>query len=1421
MFVVLRRPASVCLALLLIAGPAAAEREPTTPAGKLKRARELAASVDELLNQAPPAFDKAEAAAASVLDFRRNAGLKPPHAELGAGYLLLARVHERRAGGRPRLDHLDPTLAVLERAVGALDAKNPAHLRLLAQAHQARGRVLRTAWRDEEAWQAFAAAVPLLARDPDIVQAGLQEALEMALEAFDRAPATTIARSARRALAPHARALAARVPGPQPQLLLGACLAGSRVDKAETTTALRRAEAQHLNAGDKRRGGWTAMRLARHHWHCGDLKTCRAVYEKARATLLAPGEEFPSSAYASGIEQWAWSTKWWFADLDQGKKPDWLLRDDLPRLLVLEGRVAEAWWALKAEFFLDLVATRTESARAGPPRALAEALQLEGIVRATLGDLEGAVRPIGEAARIWTLDRKDMLGRSRVLLDLAILEHLRGRAHEAATALTEAAVGLEAHHGLVHAETVSALALLAVVRVRSGDIAGGNALADRLITELRANEALRAWLAERRNVNYAGDLARAGFYLCNSLGRRADAAFLVQHFDPRAETIFSQGMLSPIRQLRDEGRYAELVERLRHPNYHLLSHDVQGGATQLIDDVPRFLGTLSAIRRSEALLDIGCYEEAFAASLDAGDGLSAMLPNEYLWAPFLAADLRASTLLARVLLERGLAQEALAVGRRAHRLQALIPRWLHLHTSDIETIWSEVQAARSVPTWRRAELRRWEALSAARGTEVLARALEATAAPDEALAMFDEAIAHVRTHLGPAHIRLGELLHARAGAAFRLGRIAEARGDAEAALAIVRTVLGEQHPAVADVLLSLADLDLAEHEHARAREGFEAVQAIADQALEPMHMHHVRARSGRALTLAGEGRTNEALAPMRDALERVVRRVREAGVGATQPQRLALLAATHWIVANWLEVTRKAGVDGYAEVLRIRGLAGRMRSADERAWRLGPEKTRADHEKLRSLQRRLARLSRLFGGTSWQRLSWRREVATLQAACDRLTRRMTQASSAYRKERKAREATAKRLTDRLHKSEALVDVVEAGGRYVAWILTKSSPTLRLELGTSGPIEQRIEAFRDVILDNRSTEAEVRVEGERARALVWAPIAAALPEGTTTVFLVPGGDYAALPLAAVAGATPGSVVAEEVLLAYLSTPHDLLRRPNPGKKGKGFLTVGDVDYNEAERAVKGRPVARTGRRLVGLQHGLMGSPAQPLPSSGAEAAWVRKALKAAKRVPGNGLHLAGAQATESNVRAAVPGKAVIHLATHAVVREGANARLHVPHGDRYRLQPGLEIHAHRFDPLLMSGVLLSGVNLRVTEGEDDGLLTALEATHLDLDSAQLVVLSACDSAQGMQQAAEGTMGLVRGFQLAGARTVVGSLWKVGDEPTDAFMRDFYARWGASGSVSAAQALRAASLAMRRGELGKAGREACNWAAFVAYGPLRRN
>ncbi|TAL70270.1 MAG: tetratricopeptide repeat protein [Bacteroidetes bacterium] len=152
--------------------------------------------------------------------------------------------------------------------------------------------------------------------------------------------------------------------------------------------------------------------------------------------------------------------------------------------------------------------------------------------------------------------------------------------------------------------------------------------------------------------------------------------------------------------------------------------------------------------------------------------------------------------------------------------------------------------------------------------------------------------------------------------------------------------------------------------------------------------------------------------------------------------------------------------------------------------------------------------------------------------------------------------------------------------------------------------------------------------------------------------------------------------------------------------------------------------------------------------------------------------------------------VLHIATHGVFLPDITAELANIFG--FESKRLLE------NPLLRSGLffagasnIITGKNTELSE-EDNGILTSYEAMDLDLDHTELVVLSACETGLGEIKNGEGVYGLQRAFQTAGAKTVLMSLWSVGDESTNELMTMFYNNWVTG--MSKREAFRTAQLAI---------------------------
>jgi CHAT domain-containing protein/Tfp pilus assembly protein PilF len=290
-----------------------------------------------------------------------------------------------------------------------------------------------------------------------------------------------------------------------------------------------------------------------------------------------------------------------------------------------------------------------------------------------------------------------------------------------------------------------------------------------------------------------------------------------------------------------------------------------------------------------------------------------------------------------------------------------------------------------------------------------------------------------------------------------------------------------------------------------------------------------------------------------------------------------------------------------------------------------------------------------------------------------------------------------------------------------------------------------------------------------------------------VVICPDGPLHTLPWGAlVRPAGPGRkeqwlVEWKPVHVVVSATVYSEVRRGRPADGSARWPTTlvafGDADYSSASP-----PPAAPDAQAFPARQRERGWSLAPLPASRHEVERIRQIFAGSG---GEVRAYVGAEATEDKVRAVGRGVRYLHLACHAFADE---------------------------DSPLDSSLVLT-LPRAPGAGQANGWLQAWEIMN-DLElGADLVTLSACESGLGSERRGEGLVGLARAFQLAGARSVVASLWKVGDASTAVLMEDFYRHLRAGKSKD--QALRQAQLSLLRGAR-RDRRRPFHWAAFQLIG-----
>ncbi len=406
----------------------------------------------------------------------------------------------------------------------------------------------------------------------------------------------------------------------------------------------------------------------------------------------------------------------------------------------------------------------------------------------------------------------------------------------------------------------------------------------------------------------------------------------------------------------------------------------------------------------------------------------------------------------------------------------------------------------------------------------------------------------------------------------------------------------------------------------------------------------------------------------------------------------------------------------------------------------------------------------------------------------------------------------------------------------------------LELGPIEPIEQAVRAWREAIgagLERgRAVPAghvdAARSRGEELRELVLDPLEEELAGAERVVLalddvlhLVP---IEALPIDAAADDPDASdaplSLGDGRRFETRCTLTELLAPTAPPAGAQTLVSLGGASFNSeplgtsAEDAgaletakpdgAKGAPILRGGAWERGFS---------PLTYTGLEAREVAALHAEAFGESARSVVLEKRKASRAALEELAPKARWLHVATHGwFASESIRSWKDEEPLDRHSglgLRLSGEEQVKGMSPMLLCGLALAGANLPENElGRVPGLITAEEIAALDLSNCELAVLSACDTNVGERRAGQGVASLQKALQMAGARTVITSLWKVSDEATRELMTDFYRRIWVEKKPKA-QALWEAKRRLREAndESGRPRYTTRDWAAWVLTGEPR--
>lgn len=550
-----------------------------------------------------------------------------------------------------------------------------------------------------------------------------------------------------------------------------------------------------------------------------------------------------------------------------------------------------------------------------------------------------------------------------------------------------------------------------------------------------------------------------------------------------------------------------------------------------------------------------------------------------------------------------------------------------------------------------------------------------------------------------------------------------------------------------------------------------------------------------ALALAGANRYREALQKMQEAAKIQTQLIGQVFCISSDNQRIDYLQDEQSDLSGHLSLIhqffpndRPAIQSAFDLVMQRKALATEAAILQRTAiWSDRYPHLKSQLQDLQKIDTQIANFS-LKTPSSEDKAADDSRLANLQQQRDELDRQLSRQIPELDLQEKLKNADRKAIASALPRHSILIEFVRTPiydfkavpargetrwhpAHYLAFILRAGNPNRieLLDLGEAEPIDTLIRALRrsirgdrdldlDDIPENASTPPEIAL-----RQALLEPLEPFL-KPQQQIFLAPDGELATLSFGILPSSTPGRYWMEDYHLGYLSVGRDILRfgSTHTNVRPTAPLVIADPDYNLASpHEAASVPSEPWQQELVRDSHG---KPIfKPLPATRLEGIQIAKRLGVKPYL--------GDKALKSLVRTCQSPR-ILHIATHGYFQE-------TPPQDPQETKTGdlEQAFTTTTNPLLRSGLAFAGANTTLQgkplpAAAENGLLAAQDAATLNLAATELVVASACKTALGDVFIGEGVMGLRRAFVLAGAQTLVISLWSVPDLATAILMDRFY-------------------------------------------------
>ncbi len=647
----------------------------------------------------------------------------------------------------------------------------------------------------------------------------------------------------------------------------------------------------------------------------------------------------------------------------------------------------------------------------------------------------------------------------------------------------------------------------------------------------------------------------------------------------------------------------------------------------------------------------------------------------------------------------------------------------------------------------------------------------------------------------------------------RLGRLAEADTMTVRALSIRRHLLKPNHRDVGYSLVSLSQLRERQGRLAEAESLLVDGHSVLSKALGSVHPEIARLERDMARLSFRSGRIDDAITHFTNSFNLKRRFLEYAYSFSSEGQKLRWLNKYPLIDNAALSLTVEHPRSGAIHLACEMILNGKATVVDasmiehEIAICSDHPELQESAKLLAEVSSRLANLSLAVVGEEFYQ-DYRDTLDNLVRIQDSIETQMSRQCAEFDLSKRLRHVQMTDIADALPMGSVLWEYIRYrrydfdaiaqeessadADRYLGLVVKPSGESSLIDLGPAEPIDSLVRRARHMIGQagarilspaGQHLERQLKKELRTLYDLVFAPLAAAC-DNDTVVLVSPDGSLSLLPLQVLP--TPDdSYVIERYSITYLSSGRDVLGAKNRlTSRSKTAVMLADPDFDRTDSLVEDpfkRPLSSnryssSSRPMSAVVSCLEGD-FLPLGHSREE---VRASSAILRQAGFDTRECYGIDASETTLKNIVEPPQVLHVATHGVFCDTGS---YIEDGYLYR-------------PLIANGLALAGANNTKSGGQDshvwreDGFLTALEVSDLNLLGTQLAVLSACETGLGEIVNGEGVIGLRRALHHAGVESVVISLWRTPDEQTSELVCRFYEHW--LGGMGRGEALRRAAL-----------------------------